>query len=66
MVGPTGTPCGKPMARIKPIQAVATESAVAQMVTDKKLLNTLEKNNKGLKHRIMLAMEKGSIDGLKL
>ncbi|MCR5458149.1 MAG: tRNA lysidine(34) synthetase TilS [Clostridiales bacterium] len=32
----------------------------------KRLLNSLEKNNKGLKHRIMLAMEKGSIDGLKL
>ena len=32
----------------------------------KQLLNNLERNNKGLKHRIMCAMEKGSINGLKL
>ena len=32
----------------------------------KTMLNNLDRENKGLKHRIMVAMEKGGIDGLKL
>ena len=32
----------------------------------KKLLSELEKNNKGLRHRIFNAMCKGEIDGFKI
>ena len=48
------------------VTSLCPEDHATERENMKKLLSELEKNNKGLRHRIFNAMCKGEIDGFKL
>ena len=48
------------------VKSLCPEDHATERENMKKLLSELEKNNKGLRHRIFNAMCKGEIDGFKL
>jgi tRNA(Ile)-lysidine synthase TilS/MesJ len=48
------------------VKSLCPEDHATERENMKKLLAELEKNNKGLRHRIFNAMCKGEIDGFKL